>query len=558
MRFILLIILWAVFSVTGSLGAPWDIQEDKPVFSYHNYEANINGITFTIDPRVELFNIVAMQFGHSGMTLSNIPYKKQSLDYFAPYADLPAPKLLLDTWKKGWGVDDPIFFLLYLDENFIIQKELPEGIIERGGGMEQLQKLAASFREYAEQSNFEYYFNTLQKDFYRQVLAQTAYNFKNFEAIDEMENYYGEEADSYTLILNLMSGYGNFGRAIRHNGRLDLYALVETRVSAGELPLYIPSVDTRNLILHEFSHGFVNPSVDEYQTPIAEFDSLLNPIRESMKYQAYQSWHTVVIEHIVRANVIRLARDIWGESLARNVFYREEIGRRFIYIDALDEKLADYEAQRGQYPRFSQFVPELLKAFSELREGYISEKQQKVEELRKPRISTIPKKFSYAKDSTTVFVVGTREKDSMAQQAMHEWVKTYRNMMGNGIQIISDTAATERDLSNNDIVVFGTPEGNRFLQKHISQIPVSVTEQAIITNRKTEGDDLQLVVSWVNPYNPEKAMVIYTAQQVSDIRNFQQSPVREEYHYWVAQNLITLHKGDFVSKGQIWMPNPKE
>lgn len=522
---------------------------------FNTYAVDIHGINVSIDPRIELFNIIAMQFGHSGMTLSNIPYKKESLEYFADFATHHAPKILLETWQKGWHVDDPIFFLLYLDKDFTIRKGLPEGIIERGGGLEHLQKLADAFKDYARESGFHIYFNTVQKPFYEQVLSQTAYNFRDFDAVDMLEKYYGKKAGSYNLILNIMSGYGNFGKSVQQDKNFDLYAIVETNEASGALPVYIPSVATVNLILHEFSHGFVNPEVDKFASEMAEFEHLYKPIEMSMKSQAYHYWHTVVNEHIVRANVIRMAKQAWGESLSKTMYYRSEMGKRYIYLDAINAKLEIYERNREKYPSFADFVPELVTVFKDITEDYISDKQKKVEEIRKSEIASIPKPYAFAKDSTTVFVVGTEEPDKDAEKAMHAWVEEYRNMFSADIRIITDKQALNMDLSANDIVVFGTPAGNTFLKKHIGTIPVTINDRQIVTNKVITGENLQLVTSWVNPLNPEKCFVIYTAQKTKDIRRFNFSPVKDHYHYWIAENLITLEKGDYKNYYQIWMPD---
>ena len=547
---LLLLVLLSQFTLFQSIKAQ---QAD---YKFNTYEADVNGIAFQIDPRIELFNIIAMQFGHSGMTLSDISYKQQSLNYFSDYSDHQAPALLMETWQKGWMIDDPIFFLLYLNEDFTIKDDLPEAIIERGGGMEQLQKLADSFRDYARVSGFYTYFNEIQKPFYEQVLSQTAFNFADFHAVDMLEENYGREANSYNLILNINSGYGNFGKSITDSsGSLDLYAIVETSVATGDVPVYTPSVATMNLILHEFSHGFVNPVIDAHADELSNHSHLLTPIEVSMNYQAYHHWHTVVNEHIVRANVILMARQAWGETYAHQMFYRNEMGKRYIYLDALIDKLESYHGSRNSYPSFAEFAPELITVFGEINEDYIAEKQQKVEEIREPKTNSIPKPYDFAKDSSTVFVIGTHEADKNAEKMMHDWVTVYRDMFSGDIQIITDDQALGMDLSNYDIVLFGTPSGNSFLKNHISDLPIAIDSEKIVTNEITKGTNLQLVTSWVNPYNVDKSLVIYTAQQTKDIQRFNYSMHKDQYHYWVARDLITLEKGDYSNYNQIWMPD---
>ena len=523
--------------------------------SFSSYEVDVNGISFQIDPKIELFNIIAMQFGHSGMTISNIPYKQESLNYFSDYSDHHAPALLMETWQKGWYVDDPMFFLLHLDDDFTIKDNMPEEIIERAGGIEQLQKLTDAFREYAHVSGFYTYFNEVQKPFYEQILSQTAYNFGDFNAVEMLEDFYGAQANSYNLILNINSGYGNFGKSIVNDGSLDLYAIVETSVAIGDMPVYTPSVATMDLILHEFSHGFVNPVIDVFADQISTYDHLLSPIEESMRSQAYHHWHTVVNEHIVRANVILMAEQAWGETYARQMFYRNEMGKRYIYLDAILNRMEAYLKNRDKYTTFADYANELVSVFDGITDKYISDKQQKVQEIREPNISSIPKPYDITKDSSTVFVIGTHEPDKAAEKLMHDWVTSYRDMFSGDIQIITDDEALNKDLSNHDIVLFGTQEGNRFLKNHISDLPIAIDDEKIVTNKIIRGTNLQLVTSWVNPFNMEKTMVIYTAQQTADIQRFNYSMHKDQYHYWVAKDLITLEKGNYSNYYRIWMPD---
>ncbi len=520
----------------------------------NTYKKEVNGITFTIDPRIELYNIIAMQAGHHGMTKSNISYKQECLDYFSKYKDLEAPKLLIQTWKNGWGVDDPMFFMLRLDNNFDLTKIANNGIIERGGGIEHITRLAQAIKEFAQKSDFVTFFNGLQEDFYQQILSNVAYNFRDFRGIEYMEQYYGETCDSYNLVLNINGGYGNFGTSIATEKGNDLYAIVETNTHTGDIPTYHPTISIIYLVFHEFGHGFVNPVLVPYNKVISKTEDLYKPIAESMKHQAYWSWYPTVNEHIVNAVVTRLAEQYYGQHFADITYYKLTIARRFIYTDAIIERLKVYEENRHRYKTFKKFMPELLKVFETISEDYIVEKQNKVESIRHTNIEKVPKPYEYAKDSTTYFIMGTHEKNKEQEKQMQDFVVRYRNMISKKINIITDNEALKADLSHNDIVVFGTPSGNSFLKKYIDQIPVKITEDYILTNKIIKGDNLQLVTSWVNPFNSKKVMTIYTAQKTNDIKNFNTSRVRNIYHYWIAKNLITLEKGDYEKYSRVWMP----
>ncbi len=528
-----------------------------PIFNlkasnYNSYQLEVKGIEYRIDPRIELYNIIAMQFGHNGMSLSNITYKKENLDYFQKMQDHEAPPLLLESFKNGWGVDDPIFFMLHLGDNFGIKENMPKDIIERGGGMQHMVKLSDAIKDYALKADFQNYFNEVQKQFYHQVLAQTRYNFRNFDGKEILEDFFQEEANSYTVILNLMGGYGNFGKSISNESGFDCYAVVETSASSGDIPVFYPSIATTDLILHEFAHGFVNPKVDELKAEFEKFDGLYQPIENSMKSQGYWHWHAVLNEHLVRASVIEMIKNNYGEEIAENTYYRKEMGRRFIYLDAIRKEFSDHRNQDGfDFESVIKDLPELL---AQIDESYIHEKMNKVIELRKPDSENIPKPWEFSRDSSTVFIVSSHEKDLTGQKKMIDFVKTYRDMFSQEIQIITDEEALKADLFSKDLVVFGTKEGNSFLKKYFGKLPISIDKDRIVTNKVIPGKHLQLVTSWVSPINSEKSFIIYTGQQVKDIVDFYKSPVKDQYHYWVAKNTITLDKGNYSRLGLIWLP----
>ena len=545
MRLILLFSFFILFLNTGAFAA-----EDLKA-----YDVKVNGVNYTIDPRIELFNIIAMQFGHSGMTLSNIPYKKDILDRFFPWKDHAAPTVLRETWQKGWGVDDPMFFLLHLDEEFRIKGSMPAAIIERGGGMEQLEKLASAFRDYADVSGFQKFFHEEQKELYEQVLSQTKYNFRDFEAVDLLEDFFGKKGDKYTVILNLISNYGNFGKIIEENGKSEFYAIVETNKKSGGIPVFEPTLSLQELILHEFSHGFVNPEIDEYSNALNQYQELYTPVEKAMKQQGYHNWMPVVNEHVVRAAVLEMMAQHLDPQLVEQTLYKMEMGRQFIYLDKLREKLGIFQANREQYPTFKSYVPELIAAFSEISPDYLSKKRENLRNLLQPEIQSVPKPFEFARDSTTLFVVGTHETDKAAQEKMHAFAEEYKNMFSDKIQLVSDEQALKIDLEKYDLVLFGTVEGNALLSTHLHELPISIAEKGIYTNKFIEGENLQLVTSWISPYNPERTLVVYTAQNAADVNNFYRSMHKDQFHYWVAQDLITLEKGNYKKYWNVWMPD---
>lgn len=530
------------------------ISINANAIKFNVYNKQVNQINFRIDPRIELFNIIAMQMGHNGMTLNNIDYKQSCIDYFSKYKNHPASSILMETWQKGWGVDAPMFFLLSLDKDFKISNTLDKGIIDTGGGLEQLNKLAKSMKDFAEVSNFQQFFNEVNKPLYHQILNQVDFNFRDFKGVSYLQGYYGKKADEYNVYLNLIGGYGNFGNSFKQQSKLILNVIIETPNSSSGIPVFEPNISTIDLLFHEFSHGYINPLVDAHLKEIEQYAHLYEPIKESMQSQGYQDWRVTLIEHLVRTAVVRITDNFLDTNLSKNVFYKLEKTRRFIYADHFQEKLKVYEQNRMQFNTLDSFFKELIKDLYKIDASYIEKQQNQVEIVRQTNINKIKLPNEFALDETTLFVIPTHEENKEDQQQIHEFVKQYRDMFSEKIQIIIDDEVLNLDISKNDIVVFGTIRGNSFLRKHHHLLPIQINEKSIITNKILKGDNFQVVTSWVNPQNPDKLFAIYTAQKAKDVNNYHFSPSKGNYHYWIAINTIAIDVGNFQYYST-WMPN---
>ena len=121
-------------------------------------------------------------------------------------------------------------------------------------------------------------------------------------------------------------------------------------------------------IWHEFGHSFVNSATDKYSDKVESLNKLFEPIKENMSRQAYSEWKICVYEHIIRAVVVRLFELNFGFQESKSIL-DNELGRGFIYIEPLIEKLKDFETQRDKNNiTFTEYYPELLEVLDGLQE----------------------------------------------------------------------------------------------------------------------------------------------------------------------------------------------
>ena len=116
---------------------------------------------------------------------------------------------------------------------------------------------------------------------------------------------------------------------------------------------------------------------------------------------------------------------------------------------------------------------------------------------------------------------------------------------------MTDREALETDLSGKSLVVYGTPSGNAFLAKHLSQLPLVIDSNGVELGRRVPGNDLRIITAWTNPQDPSRAMVIYTAQQARDVIG-----INAVYHggedFLIARGREVLHRGLYRKNNGRW------
>jgi hypothetical protein len=157
---------------------------------------------------------------------------------------------------------------------------------------------------------------------------------------------------------------------------------------------------------------------------------------------------------------------------------------------------------------------------------------------------------------STLLIVPTNEADKATEQQIHDYVRTVQKfIMGKfpdrEVKILTDTDALQADLSQSSVSVYGTPQGNLWLAKHIAALPVVIEPNSITADRMYEGSDLRFISTWPHPQNPRMGVVIYTAQRAEDV-----IAINSIFHgptdYLVAQGRSVVHAANYVKKKGQW------
>ena len=521
----LLIILFIAFNSKGAL--------NKESFAP---SITIDEVRFQIDPRFEVFHIISYLADAPFINGFDLRYEKEIDSYFSEFRDHPYVSNFERLYKKSFhSADGPMKFILHCDYDFKPKIEFKNPARD---------SLAQIIRMFMNDSDFKRFFNN-QTYFYNTILKTVKYNFQNFREKTRMEEYYRTTMDSYSIILNLLHAQGNYGIRIKNGNNYNAHVVIAPQNTYGNILEFSNSPHNYNLIWHEFSHTFVNPLVDEHSNEVQKHNHLYDTIKKSMSSQGYHHWNVTVKEHIVRAVTARLAADKYGEDAACLNHLRGELGRRFIYTPNIYNTLKEYE---GSAESFEEFFPEILDVFNEVKDSEIDSLQAKVEKIREPDVNKIPtlnKEFS----KKIKIIYPTNIENDEIRKNVKKYVLNFRDRYYPNKPVIADSLVKSSNVGNFDLFVFGSLDSNLLLSNQ--NFPFMIKNDKVVLDNEIKGSELQMLFSWINPYNKNKIMKVFTAQNPEDLIEVQGVRAGRS-HYVLMDNNKKIKKGNFVRRMKIW------
>jgi DNA polymerase III delta subunit len=99
----------------------------------------------------------------------------------------------------------------------------------------------------------------------------------------------------------------------------------------------------------------------------------------------------------------------------------------------------------------------------------------------------------FSDKESIVMILPSHETNGDKQKQIHEYAKKVFRFIEES-SILIDEEALKKDLSQNSVIVYGTPEGNRWLSKFFSEIPVKLERDRITLQKKAfSGNDLRFI-----------------------------------------------------------------
>lgn len=326
--------------------------------------AGAASVRVVTDPRIELMTVVQLLADYPVLSSFDSPYRRDVQVYFSRHKDHPVVPLFHEMFAQGFGFDAVPHLLLALTPppelkpRFALSKEL-EG---RAGGKEKIDQFVTALRDFAHRSRFMIFYEAHQGT-YEQVVESTRPVAEH--AVAALSRYAGKDLNGSTIVLGMLLHAGGF--AVFYDlpdGSVEATAILGPRSIQEAFLSFGSENQIKGMTMHEFSHTFVNPLTEKHWGALARHEALYAPIAEKMRRQAYPVWEIAVNEHIVRAITIRMAYLDGGQEVGDKEL-RQQKDRGFQYVEALVERLKEYEGARDRYPTIAEFYPRLLRVFQE-------------------------------------------------------------------------------------------------------------------------------------------------------------------------------------------------
>ncbi len=509
----------------------------------HAAGAASSRLSITVDPGVELLNIVQLLAGTECSRDPSTAYSSEVLEHFGGFRDHEAVRTVALLNAEGFGFDAPVTAMLHLSDPPELELEVPwsNDLLERAGGTENLDGFTSALRSFASDTDFKTFWNEHGEAYTR--MAELFWSVTGGDDIEMLESYFGMSRSGYSILPAPLSSFGFGSRIPSQNGTWDVYCtiMVPDEVHPSQIGQHTAR-HLRHFVWHEFSHSFVNPVCDDYAERIMEYSLLFEPLRENMTAQAYGSWQICVYEHLVRAVTARLIALEYGEA-AGSEEIQQQLCNGFAYIEPLYEDLIFFEQNRETEGSFEDYFPAFLETFEKVREVGTGEYTR----LTGMNINSV-----LMLDRPRLYVLPTAEQDAAVQSSLHTYVREIRDMFMPGSEIITDTAALSRDLSGSVLVVYGTLEGNRYLGQISNELPVEIRDDGSIrTGQVLTGSRLRFISVFPNPMWNESWLVIYTACRAEDVIG-----INSVYHgmteYVVADDTELLESGVYEKTTMGW------
>lgn len=470
-------------------------------------------LSVSVDPRIELLAVV-QHFTHwaqKGHIKSSTTYKGDIDDYFGELKDHPVVARAESLINANFAYDAPVQFMLHHSDPPELVQNTPysDYLVKRAGGEENLIEFTDELRDFARRTDFMRFYHD-HDPLYDTLIAEVDSLLEGKDYVQAIEDFYGESRNSYNIILSPLFS-GNYGITTETQEGYDTYGVIGPSSLKGNRTTFASLSYLESIILHEWSHSFINPLIEQNFDLFEESVALFEPIKGMMRRQAYPSWRIALYEHLVRAcGEIHLRAKIHRDfDKEKSREYHE--GKGFWYISYVDSLLDVYESQRDQYPTFSRLVPVIADRLSQMS---IDDLPDRLTIFRGP-LDAI---FSRTDCIHIVYPTAIDEEAINKVKKDLEYFAAFLSSAHIEPVLISDREALEIDWNDKVGFLYGNPRDNVFLGRLEIAIPLGFSDNAIEFGAKRyEGEGVLIITCMPNPFNNKLPFALCAANRPEDL-----------------------------------------
>ena len=307
-----------------------------------------------VDPRVELMSVIFRLAGNPEYSECNLPrYDAEIEGHFAPFRYHPAVTLAAELREKRhvrWAA--PVSLAVHLADAYFLAPRMsfdprPTELDERWQPEETSRFLEAA-RDFMSRTAFVG-FTTSHQPLYQGAARRMHEALAQWWHFDWFHDFFGgHTSDRFHVVIGMLTGQNSYGVSCRGPDVTEIYA-VQAVYGVSDDGLPVLDQDTVGCIAHEFSHAYVTPMIHEHADEFRGAGERLFPPAEMEKTRGYGSWLEMTHETVVRACEMRYYAAYLGEEpTAWKIAWNTRTG--FHLVGPLSDLLADYEADRQQYP----------------------------------------------------------------------------------------------------------------------------------------------------------------------------------------------------------------
>lgn len=331
-------------------------------------ETETKGIKIQINPRLELFHIMA--YLSNSKYLNNYSFKyKSDIDSFFSSSKNDNSVLFVKKVLQNYNAHLSIN-ALFFDKNFkydnsfmqFLQLDdfgLTNTIANKVHLMDSLLKAVDSF---AKTSHFKIFFKNNQ-NYYKQKINEVAKEISDMDMIKDFESFWGTKKDNYIIVITILEQDIHASWFTLNNktnslfylspkfsidndakfGNSNITNLREGKMAAKDYIYYGAT--------HEIGHTFLNPIMDNYTFNIDQIPFKISTSDPSKTIFLCESYLRSLTAYFLIKNQY--------EEFAQMVLQGEK-QQGYIYNDKIIELIMDYSNSRDKYKEFNDYVLILL------------------------------------------------------------------------------------------------------------------------------------------------------------------------------------------------------